>query len=295
LFVSICSKELLYQFLKTSKGRALNMCSIGYGMFRAYFELRRPRFLGRRSSYSEEGTTITYYLLDDGLDISREVLTLKPNERWYMEGDIEVIVPFQVADWLISLPDGRFILGLPESAQLIYYSEAGYPEFVVEGPWIREPVTRADRARWLARIAERRPHTLAYARKAELPDRHGAFASSPVVDSSGRLWLSRTVNPWAETGEVVSYRYDVFEPDGTWIGSQDLPFPPGRLKIRGRYLYYEDPGDDMVGPRIRRFELVPLFGRQTDALPVSNPSDKQGACSQHALGRDANLILLPLL
>ena len=77
--------------------------------------------------------------------------------------------------------------------------------------------------------------------RVQLPDRHPAFGYCRT-DDSGRMWLCRS-RPEYEGTKIRTYIYDVFDGEGTWLGTQSLPWHISEIqKIQSEYLYRWDPG-----------------------------------------------------
>jgi len=194
--------------------------------------LRDKRFLGSRTEYENGEFYTRYGILDDQFNWDRTVISRlnRPTATYSPRDGLEIPIPYQPGCWVIAFPDGRFVHGRADIGRLEYYSVDGEALFWVEDCWEFPRVTQDDRNRWLDRIESRRPEELPAARSARLPDRHGAFGWA-VTDESGRLWLTRA-KPTYSSENNREYVYDFFGPDGIWLGTQVLTFPPNQISSK---------------------------------------------------------------
>jgi hypothetical protein len=74
------------------------------------------------------------------------------------------------------------------------------------------------------------------------------------MDNLRRIWVERYKGPYYSSS-AESYTYDLFGPEGVWLGVQDLPF---RMSISGNYAYRSYLAES-GGPRLERYRLRPLY------------------------------------
>lgn len=123
-----------------------------------------------------------------------------------------------------ALRQDRFVVGRSFAWRLESYGPDGRLLRVVRRTGKPPPVTPEGAARILeGRLAgiedeERRRRTRDRYDALELPERMPAY-SDLVVDGEGHLWVKEYRPPW-ETGPEA---WNVFSPEGRWLGSVDLP------------------------------------------------------------------------
>lgn len=72
------------------------------------------------------------------------------------------------------------------------------------------------------------------------------------------MWLCRS-RPDYEGTKIRTYIYDVFDGEGTWLGSQSLPWHVSEIQqIRREFLYRWDPGGEHA-IRVERYRIIPLY------------------------------------
>jgi hypothetical protein len=215
-------------------------------------------FLAYRREYGQEGIRTIYGLVNDSLEWMKDVLILESREDHVFDagGGIQMPIPFGTGRWVVGYPTGRFALCDSRTGQITVYDRAGKAILCFERDWERPRVDEEDRAWWLSTFEERLSDVLPRARRVQLPDRHPAFYYCRT-DDSGRMWLCRS-RPEYEGTKIKTYIYDVFDGEGTWLGTQSLPWHVSEIqKIQGEYLYRWDPGGEYA-IRVERYRIVPL-------------------------------------
>lgn len=144
-------------------------------------------------------------------------------------------VPFEPGKVTVVDPEGGFWHAHSSAYRIARLDERGDTAFVVEADVPPLSVTDADRSAFVEGMLEYDPDArgraeelLSYAREVK------PVIERLTVDDLGRLWVDRVV----PRGERPLY--DVFQRDGTYLGSVRLGFEPNRylpLRIRDGRLY----------------------------------------------------------
>jgi len=209
------------------------------------------------SRYMEsEGTSIinTYYLLDSEFNKGEELIRLTSYDQFFRVNNRSVIIPFTRLDDLIPFPDGCFITTHPSLGRITIHTSDGDPVLHVERDWTRKRLTSDDRKKVIERYQSSPYEEVSNnPQRAPMPQRY-PFFSMAITDDKGRIWVQRVAGPTA-LSTAEEYIYDVFSPNGVWIGTQVFPFIP--RSIRGDYVYRRYLSE-AGAPRFERLRLIPL-------------------------------------
>ncbi len=163
-------------------------------------------------------------------------------------------MPFDYNPGLHTFPDGRILIADPVAGRLTVYSSTGEPERHIEREWIRLPVTADEIESWREQVRQygERYQSHAEVSASKLPGHHGAF-SKVLTDDLGRIWVCTTP---IRDGFALPHntQWDVFGPEGVWLGTQSFSCDPDL--IRGDCVYDRDSGGSDYGPRVSRYRLT---------------------------------------
>lgn len=148
-------------------------------------------------------------------------------------------------------------LGLGEARRIRRYDTVGALESIIE--W-RGPERRTTGDLWdryvetslegMSSEDDRRRYRRLYSRDLPIPDRLPAYGDEMQVDAGGNLWVERYRLPWES-----ERWWDVFDPEGRWLGAVRTPdrvrvLEIGRDYLLGRHL------DELRVERVRLYRLV---------------------------------------
>lgn len=152
--------------------------------------------------------------------------------------------------------DGLMVMGRSDSMRFVVSRTGRDTVRVFEGPTKRQPVTAAEKAKWIEGMVEGLPSTALQqalrkvAKASDIPDLSNAW-NGMMVDQLDRTWVGL---PAAKGGGNY---YGVFDANGKYLG--EVPFQPtrpSRLAVMGRdRMVVLEEGDDGL-PQIRVYKLV---------------------------------------
>lgn len=216
-----------------------------------FVPLGNGQILSRYLESGENSITNPYYLLDSEFNKGEELIRLTSYDQFYRINNRSVIIPFTRLDALVPFPDGRFLTTHPSLGRITVYTSDGDPVLHIERDWTRKRLTSDDRKAVIERY-QRSPYEEIkdHPQRAPMPQRY-PFFSTVITDDRSRIWVQQV------TGYTAAENiYDVFSPDGVWLGTQVFPFRPSR--IRGDYVYRRY-SSDAGAPRFERLRLIPII------------------------------------
>ena len=257
LWIDDVSGRQVYRF--TPDGVYLGRTAYNHPGLTDIYTLTGYDFLGGLSIRNEENESSLlnqYCFLDSTLTRQHDFLTV-PGQSFLYVGGRGLAMPFDYYPSLHTFPDGRILIADPIAGRLSVFSATGEPERHIEREWIRPPVTADEIELWREQVRQfgERYQSYAEVSTSKLPDHHGTF-SKVLTDDQGRIWICTTPES-AGDDRPHNTQWDVFGPDGVWLGSQSFPCDPDL--IRGNCVYDRDSGSNEYGLRISRYRLTANF------------------------------------
>ncbi len=146
-------------------------------------------------------------------------------------------VPFTpTLSWVF---DGRGYIwfGVGDRFQVIQRRLGGDTVRIIERTWVPDPIPDTTRSRLVERMQQSLGEGFTGS-LSDLPTTRPAFGAL-VVDDTGNLWVG--AYGWK------ARRWDVFDPEGRWLGPVEFPAPiRGLLFARGRYYGFDSDSLDVV-------------------------------------------------
>ena len=225
-------------------------------------------YLGWHRTFGTEVITARYALLDSNLTEVADLLEITYPTAYQQVGSVYYEMPFARKSGVVPYPDGGFMLYSPSTGRLSLYNSTGDARLHIERAWRTDRVTSEDRRRarnWLVQynFVQNRET----AENINFPERHAAF-SKAVTDDRGRIWVERINTPIHSDREAMvegtlsSYVFDLFGPDGVWLGVHSMDLNPGiyeaSYQIHGDYFYYTYQAESSA-LRFERLHLDPLY------------------------------------
>lgn len=257
LWIDDISGRRIYRF--TPDGAYLGNTAYHQPGLTDVYALTGYTFLGGLSIRSEDDESRLnnqYSFLDSTLTWQRDFITI-PGQSFISAGERGFAMPYDYYASLHTFPDGHILIADPIAGRLSVFSSTGEPEMHIEREWLHQPVTAEEIEVWREQARQRRSEayrSLAEVSASELPDRHGTF-SKVLTDDLGRIWACTTPKRIGGDGPRDT-QWDVFGPDGVWLGTQSFPCEPDL--IRSNCIYDRDSGGAESGPRVVRYRLYPL-------------------------------------
>ena len=220
--------------------------------FVGLLQIAGRRFLGRKPQHEGEQVLTQYAFLDDDLQWDREFITLLSQRMWRSpDGNWIAYWPrFEGRPRIATFSDGRIVISDPRNSWITIYSPEGEAEIRFVRDWVAPPITAEERREFYRSVGNLTEQQVAAS--ARLPEAGPPFQQM-VTDDESRIWVQRTRT--AESEQMGGgFEYDVFDTEGRWLGTQPLDFTP--LIIKGGYLYDTRQGNEVIGPRVYRFELT---------------------------------------
>lgn len=218
--------------------------SLGEGTFICSLESRNDR--ERRSEW---------WFVDNRLNrINTFPQLLDPSATW--EGSAAAILPYASVTHIKSSLFNQYLLVNPHIGRLTIFTADSKPLIHIEREWDNIPITTSEKRqiRTLWRD-EWGGHWLEYWDKIPIPDHRPPFALAQI-DDMGHIWVEHFAGPYSQfIVRAEFYTFDVFDSDGTWLGSQVFPY--NRLLIQGGYAY-RTYLSEYGAPRFERIKLMPL-------------------------------------
>jgi len=233
------------------------------GRIMRFVSLGNDRYLGKRrmgtgphvAGQPVEGVT-QYWFLDSDFKPVGKPIELRYRSSFATTPNSGTGIPFLRTPDLIPFPDGRMLLYDPGNGRLTIFSTFGDPVMHIERDWERPRVSAEDKKEGRKRFLENeQAYMRRIAQKIPFPRRYAAF-SRAFTDDRDRIWVEYMDGPSPTSVLSDYFKYDVFGPDGVWLGIQEFDFFPYR--IRGDYVYHRG-GSEGEGPRFRRSHLHPLI------------------------------------
>jgi len=203
------------------------------------------------------GSPQRYVMLNEQMEITEDIFTLEgpiyyqSRERGYSP------VPYSGYDRPTVFPDGRILLLQPNYPRMTVYSPSGEPQLHIERDWELIPVTQEEKQTIRNRARDR--DTPAKYMDIPFPDSKPPFGTA-LIDTEGRIWLRRyemirEEGTDEEPGAFLGYLYEIYSPEGVWIGNhihqRTIRF------ITGEYLY-QTYSSEAGAPRFERLRINPL-------------------------------------
>ncbi len=232
-------------------GRAMRFNSLGSSGFLA----KRGIGSGTRVTGRPHESVTEYWFLNSQFEPVGEPFIVRSKSSFATGPNTGSGIPFMRATELIPYQDGQTLLVDPTAGRFTILSEAREPSLIIERDWERPRLSAQDRREGQARYLEsNQAYMRRVAAKIPFPTRYAAF-SKAFTDDRGRIWVEYMNGPsWASiTTDYV--KYDVFGPDGVWLGVHEFDFYPWH--ISGDYVYRRL-GLEGEGPRLRRYTLTPI-------------------------------------
>ena len=132
------------------------------------------------------------------------------------------------------LPDGGLILGWSETYELKIHNPDGSLRTRILRDYDPVPMTAAEKDRIRQEIAER-PNDIMAQRKTVFPDRYPAYRDF-LPDDRGRI----IVQTYEKAEREEDYVFDVFDPEGSFLGSFPFHILPKIWKTDKVYTIEED-------------------------------------------------------
>ncbi|MFC1529097.1 hypothetical protein ACFL41_00630 [Gemmatimonadota bacterium] len=258
-------------------GELLDTQNYGHQMERrwqAYIALGNGRYLGHHTP-GEGGRTVgrpiefvnKYFFMDSEFGFVEDFIDLRYSVSFATSPNGGAGIPFLRAPGFLAFPDGRILQHDPEEGRLTIRTTYGEPILHFERDWERKRVSARDREEGRKRFLESdQPYMRRVASRIPFPSRYSAF-SRVITDDRGRIWVEYVDGPYQSSILGDHFTFDVFGPDGVWLGVQELEYYPTR--IRGDYLYRRGAIGDS-GSRIQRFHLRPLVPEAAGEIPPSD-------------------------
>jgi len=170
--------------------------------------------------------------------------------RWY--------IPYQPSLQDTPWIGGGLLIG-DNATYSLTLSPRGTDSTLVFGrAWTPEPVPEAIRKERLASYTERNEALKAVAKLEDIPETAPAF-SDMLIDAEHRIWVQLTV-----PRDTVGTYWDVFTPNGVWLGTVHAPFRQNILAFRpGEVIVATTDDEDL--PVIIRYRMVEAGSGDTPA------------------------------
>lgn len=218
---------------------------------RRFLDLGNRRFLGVIMGLSRDNSPTRFAFIDSDLRWVKDFIEVPPQQMWEVGGGAWSAIPFIAVAGVTVFPDGKLLSYHPYQGRLTVYTTDGQPVLHIERDWDYPAVTAEDKERTLRRYRESpSEQRRELADRVPIPDKRAAFGA-PRVDDAGRIWLTRSM-PIYEGDEVVGYVYDIFGPDGVWLGTQEMSIRP--IAIQGDYMYRTFSAESGA-PRFERLKI----------------------------------------
>ncbi|MFC1628431.1 hypothetical protein ACFL3H_04900 [Gemmatimonadota bacterium] len=207
----------------------------------------------------------TYVLLDEQLHHERDLFDIQDYRMGVVTKDTglggrpgSLGIPYTRGDRAIPYPDSRILLGSPASKRLTILSLEGEPLFYIERDW---PDNRPPRRDYNQYRRNYRTHPSVRMQNVAIPRHEPAF-DRVYTDEQGVIWVQSYVSPmeWMRGKRPT---YEVFGPDGVWLGTVD--FKNSVYLIQGGHAYFiTQPEGGDGGPHLERKVLIPLVPELQD-------------------------------
>ncbi len=228
-----------------------------------FFALGNGRYLG----YSQTGDEVRhvgqpyetikrFYWLDTDLNTTGEFMVL-PNRTGFATSEYTGSqIPYTRVVDIVPFPDGRLLYLEPDIGRLTIMTAEGEPFMHIEREWERPRISPAEREAVRRRYAENEQEYMRrVANRIPFPSRYPAY-SIAFADDRGRLWVEYVLEPYPASRTADYMKYDVFGPDGVWLGVQEFTFYP--QVISGDHVYHRGALTEDGCPGFQRFDLRPL-------------------------------------
>ncbi|MFC1540119.1 hypothetical protein ACFL41_01365 [Gemmatimonadota bacterium] len=210
---------------------------------------------GRRVVGQPVNEIVQFWFLNSRFEADSNPIELTVQTHFAISSSARGQIPYTRDPEIVPFPDGRLLLSNPDNNRLVVLSSAGDPMLYIERDWDRPGLSiddiREGRRPW---VEDDRSWIQEFADQIPFPNRHTAY-SRAFPDDRGRIWVEYVDGPTPATVSTDYCRYDIFGPDGVWLGIQEFDFYP--WLISGDHVYRRL-DIEAEGPGIRRYSLRPL-------------------------------------
>jgi hypothetical protein len=228
--------------------------------FSRFQHLQDRRFLA--TGTIRQGSTPTdererYAILDDRLEVVQDLFELEGGKFFRIRERGYAPSPFTAMDSILPLPDGGLLQVQPNLPRLRVYDGQFAIAFDIVRDWPVVPVTQAEcdqiEKNW------RESGIMDSGIRIPFPDHKPPFTRA-YVDTEGRIWLSlyeaiREEGTEGKPGRLIGYQYEIYSPDGVWLGNHLQRETIRHLTGEHMYVSYSSEGG---APRLERKRIVPL-------------------------------------
>ena len=225
------------------------------GQYDWFVGLNDRMFLGLTSGSMREETNNRYSFLTEHLEVIREFIAVPPQQMWHDEkGGGWGMIHYTEMDGVVASPDGHILSYHPYLPRITLYTHDGIPIRHIEHHWEFPKVTEEERevVRSNYRDNPRNENFRHWATDMPFPKTHAAF-DFVLPDDQDRIWVRRT-GTQRIGNRIIENIFDVFDLDGTWLGTQELPYEPAAILGEHVYFTYEA---ESGSQRFARYVLIP--------------------------------------
>lgn len=158
---------------------------------------------------------LNFDLVDEEID----TVAWSPYQKWFRDEEAFVFQQPYTVLTRVAVSDDRVWIARTDVPEVRGYAPNGELRVIVRGPWSTRPMTGRDRRNWERSYAVDLEHRHRFINEhAEYPEELPAI-DNILTDRSGNLWVLR----FTPVGSDADLTWDVFDPEGRWLTTLEMP------------------------------------------------------------------------